>query len=167
MIYATSATASRHRADRPIDFRVGKCPEPTRDGVQVCIEVSAQNSQAVDSQKVWVFEQRPPMQIRVAKQSCCLDFANLAAMAVNIAGMIYDPVRPLMLKMRFAHKKHGVERLTLHGLVEEEQVAGLSRSDVARDAVGVVPQERGTIGKLHESALSKIVRLQGAGAAAE
>ena len=60
-----------------------------------------------------------------------------------------------------------MERLALHGLVEEQQVAGLSRADVARNRVGIVTEERGAVGKLHESALRKIPRSNGAGPGAE
>ena len=60
-----------------------------------------------------------------------LHLANLAAVAIQVAGVINDPIRALRLVVRLSDKQHGMERLALHGLVEEQQVAGLGRADVA------------------------------------
>ena len=71
------------------------------------------------------------MRIRVLEQGCRLHLANFTKVAVNISGVINNPIGCLRLEVRFADKHHGVKRLALDRLPEEEKVAGPRGAQVA------------------------------------
>ncbi len=100
------------------------------------------------------------MQVRVPKQRLRPHGANFPPPAVDIAGVVDNPIRTMRLEVRPSDKDHGVEGFLLHSLVEKQQIAGVSRAEVARNQVRIVSEEGGAIGEFHERALPKIVRTQ-------
>jgi hypothetical protein len=132
--------------------------------------VSTQDFKPENPEKVWIVEQRPPTQIRMFEQSLRLHLANLSTMAIHVSRVINNPIRTLRLEVRLSHKHHSMERLMLHGLVEKEQIAGPRRSEIARNQVRVVTEERNAIRKFAEGALrgscgDSVISLRPAGGA--
>src|ERR1035437_3656660 len=84
--HAAGAWAARHG---------GACKERFRIGVPVFIAALAQYFQPVDSQEIRIIRQRPPMQVGMFEQGSRLHLANFPTVAVHIASVINDPIRPL------------------------------------------------------------------------
>src|SRR5579862_2255722 len=122
------------------------CLEARSFGIVVIVGL-AQDFKPVDAQEMRVALDRPPVKIRMLKQSGSFDFADDAATPVDIAGVVDNPIRSGLLVIGFPYEEHRVERLALDVLMKEKQIARRGGAKVARNAISVEPQKRGAVGE--------------------
>src|ERR1039458_2232485 len=92
---------------------------------------------AVHASESWVLRQRPPTSLRMMHQVSDGDAADFARVSFAGAGVINEPVRPLV-EVAVHEINHDMKRRGVLSLQEEQQIARTSRVQVPADQMSVV-----------------------------